>query len=95
MHELKEEFVEAVWRSGYLSEQPLLLVAHGEHTAPDADVEPALVELTDTHDAALERQVEVDFRERPMITPSVGEDDGPVPVDVHQGSIHESHLPGD
>ena len=95
MHGLKEEFIEAVWRAGYLDEQPLLLVAHDENTAPDADVESVLVEQSDTHDAALERRDDVDVRERPVITPFVGEDDGPAPVDLHHGSVREPHLPGD
>ena len=73
----------------------LLLVTHGENTAADADVEPALVKLSNTHDAALERWDEVDIRERPVITPFVGEDDGPAPVDLHHRSVRKPHLPGD
>ena len=95
MHGSKEELVEVVWQAGYLDEQPLLLVAHGENTAPGSDVEPALVELSNTHDGALERRDEVDVRERPVITPFVGTDDGPAPMDLHHGSVGEPHLPGD
>ena len=84
MHGSKEGLLEEVCRAGYLDEQPLLLVAHGENTAADADVEPALVELSDTHDAALERRDEVEIRKHPVITPFLGEDDRPVPVDLHQ-----------
>ena len=79
MDRAEEELVEAIRSSGYLDQHPAVLVAHGELPSPDGDVEPALVELAEAHDAALERRDEVDVRERPMVTPVAGEDDGPAP----------------
>jgi len=49
--------------------EPHALVSHGEHSMVDGDIIPALVELADAKDVAVERRDEEDVRERPWSPP--------------------------
>ena len=54
MNRREDQLVQPIWGSIYLEEDALVVVVDGEDTASDVDVEPALVELSQAHDAAFQ-----------------------------------------
>jgi hypothetical protein len=78
----------------YLHDQAVSLIAHDGDTAADPHVVPALVELAQAHDAALERGDVEHLREGAMISPFDGKHDGASSADVNDRFVHEPNFAG-